>query len=380
MALFHVADAAAKTMVLLLMIALASMLARKRPAADRHLLWTTALYAVLVLPALEFLFPAHLHIPIFAAHAAPAFAGPFTPQNVDAAPPHLAFGPVVISSAASVWLAGAVLVMARWLVGQWGLRRWRQTAQTMLSPAWLHTARRESRGILRSLRLLESANIDSPCTWGFFRPTVLLPAAGAAWSESERRCALRHELAHVRRGDWLNEFVSCLACALHWYNPLVWFAAGQRRRLAEQSCDDFVLQSGAAATEYAQFLLDLTGRSVHALPSHACGMARRSAMHGRILALLDDGARRELGATRAAMLLLLPIGAAAFFALAAASPLAAEQLRLLQPRTIAPSATPAAGLHALPALPALPAIKSLPHVPAPRKLPAVPALRGAANP
>jgi bla regulator protein BlaR1 len=51
----------------------------------------------------------------------------------------------------------------------------------------------------RSLRVLESPEFTNPCTWGFIRPVLLLPAGGESWTEAERRLALLHELAHVRR-------------------------------------------------------------------------------------------------------------------------------------------------------------------------------------
>ena len=146
--------------------------------------------------------------------------------------------------------------------------------------------------------MLESDHTTSPCTFGFVRPVVLLPAAGADWPEAQRRFTLLHELAHVRRLDYLTTQIASMACAVHWYNPLVWFAAGQARKLQEQACDDVVLNAGGTPSDYAQFLVGLAGGSRRLSPAFpaAVGMVQRSQLHGRVTAILDASrARLPLG-------------------------------------------------------------------------------------
>ena len=109
---------------------------------------------------------------------------------------------------------------------------------------------------------------------------MLLPAAGASWPETQRRFTLLHELAHVRRlDDYLTTQIASMACALHWYNPLVWFAADQARKLQELACDDAVLNAGGTPSDYAQFLVGLAGVSRrlsrrHSRPPSAWSSAR----------------------------------------------------------------------------------------------------------
>jgi hypothetical protein len=153
-------------------------------------------------------------------------------------------------------------------------------------------------GTRQSLRVLESDHATSPCTWGVARAVVLLPASGANWPESLRRFALLHELAHVRRFDYLTTQISNLACAVHWYNPLVWLAAAQARKLQEQACDDAVLNAGGRPSEYAQFLVGIAGgsRRLSLASAAAVGMVQHSQLHGRVIAILDASrARLPLG-------------------------------------------------------------------------------------
>ena len=144
------------------------------------------------------------------------------------------------------------------------------------------------------VRVLESRHIASPCTWGVLTPVLLLPTAGDAWSESARHSALLHELAHVQRRDTVSALISRLACALHWYNPLVWLAAAHARNLQERACDDAVLRAGAVPSDYAQFLLDVAAHvSGVARPNRsAIGMAH-SSLRARIVAILDPEAMRS---------------------------------------------------------------------------------------
>ena len=72
----------------------------------------------------------------------------------------------------------------------------------------------------RPVRLAITRELAVPVSWGLRRPVVLLPAAARRWDAERRRVVLRHELAHVRRGDYAGHLLIELACALHWPNPL----------------------------------------------------------------------------------------------------------------------------------------------------------------
>jgi beta-lactamase regulating signal transducer with metallopeptidase domain len=228
-----------------------------------------------------------------------------------------------------VWLAGAMFVLLRNALAHVGLRRWLRSSRTELSPAWAATLGRvgAESAFRRPLRLLESDQATSPCTFGFVRPVVLLPAAGVGWSEAQRRDTLLHELAHVRRLDYLSTQVANLACTVHWFNPLVWFAAGQARKLQELACDDAVLNAGGAPADYAQFLVGLAAGARRRSPAFpaAVGMVQRSQLHGRVTAILDASRTR------------LPLGDLAL--VAALVPLAGLMLFLA---TLSVAATPQA--------------------------------------
>jgi hypothetical protein len=179
------------------------------------------------------------------------------------------------------------------------------------------------------VRVLESDDATSPCTFGLLRPVVLLPAAGTDWPEAQRRFTLLHELAHVRRLDYLTMQVASMACALHWFNPLVWFAAVQAGKLQEQACDDAVLNAGGTPSDYAQFLVRLAGGSRRlspALPA-AVGMVQRAQLHGRVTAILDASRARLPPGGLALVTALAPLAGLMLFLATlsvAATPLAVQ--------------------------------------------------------
>ena len=97
-----------------------------------------------------------------------------------------------------------------------------------------------------------------------------------------------HELTHIKRADRRTQAIAQLACAIYWFNPLVWYAAAGLARERERACDDEVLRFGATPSAYATLLLDLARK-----PRIAVDSGNR-AQHGpaisdRGTAALDSG-------------------------------------------------------------------------------------------
>ena len=108
-----------------------------------------------------------------------------------------------------------------------------------------------------------------------------------------------HELTHIKRGDRRTQAIAQLACAIYWFNPLVWHAAAGLSRERERACDDEVLRFGAKPSAYATLLLDLARKPGSAwTPATALSMARPSAIEGRLLSILADAVRTPRRSTR----------------------------------------------------------------------------------
>lgn len=326
-------DASTKGLALCLAaLAVASML-RRASAATRHLVWRLAFFGLLALPVVAAFTPAwHVPLPLpteaVSRMAAPLPAVervPEAPRPVAApVPDELPFAatleaPVSLRTVAesyvsslswravtiTLWLTGALAVLAPLGVSLLRVRWQRRHAQPVLDAAWIEVldGARADLGIHRAVALVEGGEAAMPMTWGWRRPVVLLPAGSRSWPASRRRAVLLHELAHVARRDYLTQLVAELARALHWWNPLVWVAARKLRLESEHACDDQVLTAGARPSDYAGDLLDIA-RSLRALRATApagLAMARPSELTGRLLAVLDPRRNRRSLSRRLAL-------------------------------------------------------------------------------
>ena len=102
---------------------------------------------------------------------------------------------------------------------------------------WLRRLRRPLETADCPLPVYEAAGLPSPCLFGLFRPTIYITPEAAA-DPVVLRHVLAHETTHCRQGDHIWSALRAAALALHWYNPLVWWAVIVSKRDGELSCDE----------------------------------------------------------------------------------------------------------------------------------------------
>lgn len=91
------------------------------------------------------------------------------------------------------------------------------------------------------LPVYESDETDTPCLFGVAKPSIYVTPDTRTEAET-LRYALAHEQTHYRHGDNLWAVLRGVCLALHWYNPLVWWAAELSRRDAELACDEATIR------------------------------------------------------------------------------------------------------------------------------------------
>ena len=197
----------------------------------------------------------------------------------------------------ALWLAGALLIIGRLLIGTASIWWIARRASRITDADWLSSAKDVSWkiGLTRRVRMLKTPRITMPVTCGLISSAILLPADVDDWPDERRHVVLVHELAHVKRWDCLTQMFAQIACSIYWFNPLVWLAARQLRIERERACDDQVIDVGTKASEYASHLLDMARsfRSARCSSLAAVAIARRSELEGRLLAILDPGLKRR---------------------------------------------------------------------------------------
>ncbi len=249
-----------------------------------------------------------------------------------------------LPSLVTVWLAG-ILVLSLRLVGGWGYaqrlaRREVRPAAAALQRRLDELARRLE--LSRPVRLLESARVRVPTVVGWLRPVVLLPfAAATGLTPAQLEAVLLHELAHVRRHDYLVNLLQSAAEVLLFYHPGVWWVSERVREEREACCDDVAVAACGDALVYARALTRLEG--LRAAPPRLAMAADGGSLLHRVRRLVLPAPQPARGAAP------LLLGALLLATLAAA---AAAQ-RLVAPPVEEPArAGEAAPLDAGQALPA----------------------------
>jgi hypothetical protein len=92
------------------------------------------------------------------------------------------------------------------------------------------------------VRVVECELVRTPALHGLVRPVILLPAGlPASFSPTELRHVILHELWHLRRYDVAVSWILSAVQTLHWFNPVVWFAASRIKEERELACDELAL-------------------------------------------------------------------------------------------------------------------------------------------
>jgi uncharacterized protein (TIGR03435 family) len=313
---FIVLAVAKATVILCVALAAARVTARAR-AAIRHVVLAVTFAALLILPVAMRLLPDVL-VPVPLPSAAtmvqtmlpglsdaanqplPMLAAP--PRSTGAPLPAIVSGVSVETTVMAFWVIGVCLAVAPLASGAIELRRIRRQATSFTRGEVLLKELASELGVSRLVPVAIHPDISGPMTCGVQRPVVMFPPDARHWSDGDLRCAMRHELEHVRRADCLIDSVARCTCAVYWFHPLVWIAWRRLRLEAERACDDAVL-GAADAIDYADQLVALAARvSTRRVPLMA--MAGKRDLSRRVAALLDRRQRRgQAGRARTAGLL-----------------------------------------------------------------------------
>ncbi len=237
--------------------------ALKSPAL-RSTLWRVALLALWVLPAAVFVWnalpvePVTISVPIVSPLDPMAMVSvemPELPPSVAASPPWWA---AIDPLKALPWLwaggclVGALLLMRDVVSARRALRRARESTDQAVGAMVSSLAERLD--LTRAPRVLRSTDVSMPVVFGAIRPSLIVSddldtaAPGA-------EAVLAHELAHIRRHDFLVQLAARVTLALLWWHPGAWVACRSLVTSAEEACDDWAIALTGERRPYADSLL-----------------------------------------------------------------------------------------------------------------------------
>ena len=287
-------------------------LARWRSAGERSLIAHAGLMALLALPAAMLLLPQWAPLPeswftapmvqmekTGGAAIDPAPAAASVPVAVDG--PFQGDGAGSTSSVVAwsdlapfLYLLPLLLLSGMMTLAVVRLFAMRGRAEILVERSWLSALAEAQRrmGFKHGTALLVSNELRSPISWGVLRPTIVLsPKAVAASGEAE--AIIAHELAHVARLDWAKLLGARVACAVFWFNPLVWVLARESHQLREEAADDAVLMADIDGPDYATLLVGAARHDNQGALLAAHGVAPgKDSLKRRITRVLDGSLKR----------------------------------------------------------------------------------------
>lgn len=230
--------------------------------------WRSLLAVSLLLPLMQ---PWHRRTSIAATVVSNDFAVPFPPPS-SSAPSywHLPSLETLAPFLGIVILIGITLRFAILAIGLLKLRRLRQTSRPIAAAA-------ESAAVLQAMRSLLAApaefrlssQVDSPVTFGFVRPLVLLPERFTSLELRFQSAIACHELLHVRRRDWAHHLGEEVLRAAFWFHPAIAWLISRVRLAREQVVDLEVVRLTNGRKSYLEALLEFTNAraSLAAIPA-----------------------------------------------------------------------------------------------------------------
>lgn len=202
--------------------------------------------------------------------ASPVVADPVVDAAVSQTAPHAApsVAPMPTSPAVAtferwlpticlLWILGVATFSVIHLTGLWGARRLRRRGTQPAAARWQRSLEVLAHrvGIRRTIELLESSTAHVPLVVGWLKPAIIVPAAAfAGLPPAQLEALLAHELAHIRRQDFLVNLVQAVIETVFFYHPAIWWLSNEMRRERELCCDDLAVSAVGDRRTYARAL------------------------------------------------------------------------------------------------------------------------------
>ncbi|MET6996232.1 M56 family metallopeptidase [Chitinophaga defluvii] len=173
----------------------------------------------------------------------------------------------------ALYIAGISIMIIKLVIDVHQLRQIRKKQVVPIDALWeKHLAQLTKQlGIPRKVRLMVSKSLQVPVMIGFLKPLILLPMAMVNnMNEDQLEAILLHELAHIKRNDYLLNIFQSIAETILFFNPFIWWISKNIRQEREHCCDDVVIASSVQPLHYARALVAL---EEHRLNSNPLAMA-----------------------------------------------------------------------------------------------------------
>ena len=190
-----------------------------------------------------------------------------------------------------IWFIGVALLTMRLTGGLMIIRGMRRQEVLPMPSAWEQRLKliEDKTGLRRSVAYLQSQKVRVPTVIGILRPVVLIPSMIISGLPADQlETIIVHELAHIRRHDFLVNIMQSIMEALFFYHPVVWIISENIRQDREKCCDDYTVRVCGQVSLYAQALACLSELQINAaIPSVAITGNKKNIVH-RVERLINN--------------------------------------------------------------------------------------------
>ncbi|MEM1120875.1 MAG: M56 family metallopeptidase [Bacteroidota bacterium] len=182
---------------------------------------------------------------------------------------------MVLPYLVAFWGLGMGYFLTRFLLNLAKIQKLQNIDNEIITGEWLAkiSAFKKQLNIEKEVQVFLSTHIKEPITFGHFKPVILLPISlMTGFDAAAVETILLHELAHIKRHDYLVNLGQSLIEIILFYHPCVWWLSKEIRTIREHCCDDLVLSVGDNRDAYVRTLTTLQWRKIGAV-SNSLSMA-----------------------------------------------------------------------------------------------------------
>jgi len=189
------------------------------------------------------------------------------------------------------WLVGMLFLTIRMMGGYFYTQRIKQKHTAPVADRWNKTVKRiaDNIGVNKAINLFESPLIKQPVVIGYFKPVILMPIGMiTGLPQDQIEAIFAHEIAHIKRSDYLINLFQSAIEILYFFNPAIWWISSVVRKEREYSCDDLAVAVSENNISLANALLSMEEKDSGA-PIFSVGLGvKKKSLFRRIRRMNED--------------------------------------------------------------------------------------------
>ena len=211
------------------------------------------------------------------------------------------------------WFVGFIIFSLRFIGGALYVQRLKTTGLHSLDNAWHNRLNYLSSKLHLTLavQIFESTQINVPITIGHLKPIILLPLGMiSGLPQDQIEAIISHELAHIKRYDFLINMIQTFIETLFFYHPVVWWFSSLINSERENCCDDIAIQTCGDAMSYSKALYNIQQMKKNESALAMAAIGKKNQLYRRIIRMNTKNKNIAYGVRLAAFAVLLTAMAA----------------------------------------------------------------------